>query len=571
MSTQAKNEASAIRITHLISVLFIGLLIITGEFLYFKSTITSSHFFGEGVDCQFNHMILSHWYDVFTGKAPLRTLRAFWPQTETLGYSDTMLVPGIIYTFLRLCGFSSTAAFNPTFILMHTLGVLFLYLTLRKLGCKRIIAFTGLLLSLWSCANSQLLLHVQFFCLGLIPVFLYFALSYISSQNSDWKKRLPYGFGATISLALTFLSSFYVGYLFSLYLGIAIILYCLLLFLRSSKQIHTFIHVLWVHRKEVLVYGILFFLFLLPMLYIYLPVYKTLGNYDTGFTIALAPMPYDFLRTFSYAPVERFFADLLPFSIDSGYEYYAVNRLAETSYGWPIFASILFLITFFHLLIKRSSFPQHLWWLCISSSLAVIVLYLLSCRYGSFCPWVTLRHILPGAGAIRALGRCLPILSIPMSIVLCLYYSNIWEEISKRSNSLPYLLILFLSLSLLISAQCRRFMEIDSATIQNTLESIPLPPSDCDTMFILYAQSDKTYDYKTNMLAWQIADHFDINTVNGYSGNFPPDWKLASCGQEDYLQYLKDWLMLHQISNTTPIYAYIPEYKQWVAYNELFL
>ena len=61
--------------------------------------------------------------------------------------------------------------------------------------------------------------------------------------------------------------------------------------------------------------------------------------------------------------------------------------------------------------------------------------------------------------------------------------------------------------------------------------------------------------------AMQIALHYNLKTVNGYSGNSPKRWALLEVSGERYLQNLREWARLHP--EITSLYGYDLIRNQW--------
>ena len=126
------------------------------EIFFFRTLLVADAYPGLTEDSLLVNMILEHWHDVFAGIDSWNTLPAFWPAEGSLGYSDAMLIPGLIYSVLRIVIRDPMSAFVPALVTMHLTGCIFACLFLRKLGCGRRICIVGLLLSLWSSSFMQI-------------------------------------------------------------------------------------------------------------------------------------------------------------------------------------------------------------------------------------------------------------------------------------------------------------------------------------------------------------------------------------------------------------------------------
>ncbi|MBR3104779.1 MAG: hypothetical protein IKH46_13280 [Lachnospiraceae bacterium] len=547
-------------------------VIVLAEFLYFRAALADGRCFGVSEDGLLINMILEHWNNVFQNGQPVDTLEAFYPQTGTLGYSDILLGPGIIYTLFRYIGADVFGAYNSTVITLHMIGVVFMYLALREVGCSRIGGVLGLFLSFWSCSFSQLTWHVQFFALTYIAMAVWGIIGMLKRKGGSAASRLPFLVWTTISIGEAFLSSFYTAYLTTVFCIVTVLVHTVVTIIRRDDEKKDLGKKVIKYWKEFVVGGVLQLPWLVILFVIYMPVYKELGSYDTGFTLALSPVPVDFFRTLSYAPLETAVRTVLPFQIDPGYEMWVENILMERSYGWPLTATVFLIVLFVYTIRKRGKDEGDRIFLSVVFSM--LILFLVSCRYGDFSPWIHfVAKFLPGAGAIRATGRCLGVLVIPMTICICSRVRVIEKDgenesgIKKRMGILGVEIILIFLL--LFSSLCKRYALEDKDYFRQILSGCERPPEDCEIMLMVFADPAVIYSPELQMVAWMIADECNIQTINGYTGNYPRGWNLANNTSEEYLFNVQQWLMTKGITDHSHIYAYIPEENHWIKYEEI--
>jgi len=537
----------------IITFLSVGFL----ELFYFRDIFTKNLIPGEGADCRLIGMILEHWFDVLCGKERILTLRFFWPYTNTLGYSDALWGPGLIYSCFRMIGLKPFDAMPPALMTLHVLGVVFFYLSLRKLRISRKLSVLGLLLSFWSCSYTQLIWHGQFFSLAFLSVFFYGILCIFSHRHESWKKRLPSAILITVSIGFCYLSAFYIAYLFTFYTLLVIFLYFCFLLLRDRTHLRELLHTASLHIRELLFYVFLQLSWLIPLGIIYFPVYRAAVP-DPALARGLAPEPWDLFRTFSFAPLEMFVNAILPFTTDQTTPGLEINRLFETSYGYPVIVVVLLLISTIDLLRHKKQFL-----FCMYA--AFWLLFLLGCRYGSFYPWMYLKYLVPGSSAIRATGRILGILTPAVALLLCLWLSDLSLRIQTKNSLYSAISFLLLFGALTLTGQCRRIYNDTSAELHTMTDHISAPPSDCKAMIL--ADPLLTSDpYVAQMNACIIADHFDIYTLNGYSGNFPPEWDLLEGDLNNYFVMANHWLSVNGITDVSHIYIYYAPEDQWIPY-----
>ncbi len=554
---------------NILSGIMILIVLAIGELLYFHDIIGSHNIMGLDADSLFVNMTLEHWTDVINGKLSIFDTRAFYPQTGTLAYSDSLLGSGIIYSLVRLFIPDVFSAFTIALITIHFIGVIFMFLLLRELKCDILVAVLGILLSFWSCSFTQLSYHTQFYSLSLVAIFGFFMIRFLNKKSLGSRKRLFDGISATVSFGTCWLSSFYISYIITLLLAIFTML--IIIHLLLNKQLARILVFVRFHIKELLFYSLLQLVWLVPLFMLYMPIYLSTSGYDFGFTLVHTPFPTDLLRTQSTAPLEGFLASILPSYTDPGYEYYAANRIMETSYGWSITAFLLF-ISAMIILTKRyrknNSFPA---FLCLAGVISTVVLFLMFCRYGNFTPLYYLRHLIPGLSAVRAPGRCMAIFTIPMAIIVCYSISISLSDLKKRHQKLPVLICLLLICILIPTCIATRFTNKNTADIKAIVYGATEPPSDCRYFFV-FSPEESNYSSQTiNMIGWLIADRFDLYTFNGYSGNFPDGWEMIKNDPMEYFSCAYSWLEDKGLSNDPSVYVFFYELNTWVRYSDIVI
>lgn len=544
----------------------IGMLLFlaVGEIIYFKDVIFYGKTLGCAEDGLLINMMLEHWHDVFHGELFFDTLRSFYPQTGTLGYSDILLGPGIIYSIIRDCGAGQFFALNYSLIILHILGSVFLLLSLRALGFSRRCGLLGVLLSFWSCSFSQMTWHLQFFSIAYIPMVVYGLLIAWKNRNAVFRKRLPYLILSSSAVGIVFLSSFYTAYLSCVFVFCSGGLWFIASLIRDKKGLIGCLKGICGYRKDILTWMLVLVPWMILLLRIYLPAYSQLGSYSPDMTIALAPLPMDFFRTMSYAPIELWLRSFLPFQVDAEYQVLAENIWFERSYGWSVMAIGIFLSSVIEA-VKNRICKKQILDVFFYASISIMFLYLLSCRYGHFCPWANIvGKIVPGAGAIRSTGRCLGIFLIPLSFCCCQWIAKLENRITRKQIVMVAEACIFMFLA--VSAVSKRYMREDTGYYEQIISNCTQPPEECEVMLLGSLEPDAYYDLEINMITWMLADQLKICTINGYTGNYPKGWDLGYLDQSSYIKAVDGWLDIKQMTDLSNLYVYVPEHNIWLAY-----
>ena len=149
---------------------------------------------------------------------------------------------------------------------------------------------------------------------------------------------------------------------------------------------------------------------------------------------------------------------------------------------------------------------------------------------GSWEPWRIVYHGFPGARAIRAMSRISIVLLVPLSIALAIFFQSL--KTKKRHK------LLIACLILLILEQGRTMPSYDKKMVQADVDKIVERISpDCDAFLFTpvlthheYYQDAERYGvppvFKYQIDAMWAQRKSGVPTINGFSGNTPPHWKL---------------------------------------------
>ena len=117
-----KYQAS---IRDLLLSLLITLIVIRNNFF--------GYFFGDPMDSKLQITIQDHWYKWFIGKENFFDLGMFYPEQNTLGYSDTLIIPGVLHVILRLIGLDAIYSWQFSNIIILFFGIIILFIFTKKI------------------------------------------------------------------------------------------------------------------------------------------------------------------------------------------------------------------------------------------------------------------------------------------------------------------------------------------------------------------------------------------------------------------------------------------------------
>lgn len=540
-------------------------VIIGCEILFFRKAFRTSLLFGDHGDGRFNNLLMEYWYKFFCGQCGINDLPCFFPASDVLGYSDVMLGFGMLYSIFRAFGCDMFLAQKITLMLVHALGVCSAYLLLRELSCNRTLRLIGIAIAFWSCTNASLFIHAQLCLISVIPLIFLFILKFCKHWEAAAKKRIPYGIALVLLLGLSFLTAFYVAYFTVLLVLVIGITYVIL-----AKCYQEFFRFVKSNLLELLFYAVLNVVWIIPFLKLYFPVFKRSGGYPSAWVLSYSPRWYDIVRNTSTFRLEQNISNALP-----------AGESSEVVYGFTLLILLLFIASMLFLshCKKRSAFAGSktaptAYQLAKACGLCTIILYLCIVKIDDFSLWCIIKNFLPGASAIRAIGRLVGFLIIPTGICICLSLQLLTTQIRQSVGGNLHFNILTTALFLLfaclvVDTKSDFPMYWDANTYRTVLSSAAAPPDDCRIMFIYSGEPFQEGETNWNLQldSWMLADHFHIKTLDGYSGNVPDGYNLFPM-DPNYLEHAENWILANKLDTGT-IYGYNYVRNTWESYDSI--
>jgi hypothetical protein len=176
---------------------------------------------------------------------------------------------------------------------------------------------------------------------------------------------------------------------------------------------------------------------------------------------------------------------------------------------------------------------------------AGLVMWLLPVAYHGLTPW-RLVYILPGASAIRAIGRIEVLVGSMFALGLVILITQWWRTPGRSTVARTFVVLLMLLV-------CLEQMNLKAGQVTPrekvaALESVVMPPEECES-FVLVPPFDPDHPwYETSIDAIDIARRTGVPTWNGYSGDWPDGWTLMT-DRPDYMEQVKAWQDSHSISS----------------------
>jgi hypothetical protein len=539
----------------LITYIALLLTVLVLETVFFRSIIFySDNIVGDLGDSRLISLILEHWYKVFCKKEAIRDLSMFYPVKNTLGYSDALFLLSLPYSVLRASGINWLTAYQMTLISIHLFGGICLAWFLKE----------SLKLPLWACvigliignfSNSYFVKigHTQFVTHSFVPLLFIFLKNFCDSFSQHLQnKRMIWGilsifyFGGIIS------TSFYVGFFSAFFLLIVNIVVAAYLLKNNPGNFRKAIEIIKTYKFEILTYILTGIVVLLPFVWIYLPVYKEMGARSWNAVAAYSPYWYDFFNVSTTNLIWHF--------PDTPY---------ELQVGYPLITGVILIISCVYYFRQSTADSPSLakikmnfyMTLGFSFGIAIISLLLLKTNIlgeNGFNLWFFVWLLIPGASAIRALARFNQFLSLPAGIVIAYFLTeriNVVNKLYKVGICIILVAIFFLE-----HQNTGKMSYWSKSQINSYLDKVSAPPEDCESFLLVNNISSANAVYQLD--AWTIANKYNLNTINGYSGQFPKNWMFIwdMDSNRNYSDVLR-WIDEHNLEN-----VYLLDYKNnnWI-------
>jgi hypothetical protein len=388
-----------------------------------------------------------------------------------------------------------------------------------------------------------------------IPLLFIFLYNFYSNfSNTTGRKRKIFGILFIILFSLIMLSSFSVGFYIALFLAvfhIVFVTYLLKSKIITVKQVFVTGKNYW---REIVLYLCVGIISISPFIWIYLPVYSEMGARNWGDVLVTAPQWYDFFNVST--------TNLL-------WEFPQLSRPLDWEFrvGYPLITGILLIVgcvfyikKFF--VVEKNQKKIDLYVCIVCFSLTIALISLMALRIGDYTLWYFVFRIFPAASAIRVIVRVNHFLTLPVGIVIAYF---LYEKVRfKNVRALVLVCIVLISVIFLEHQNRHSFTHWTKSYIYGFLDNVVPPPETVESFVMV--NNTSSHPVTTQLDAWSIANHFGINTIHGYSSQFPRNW-WGIWNMEETRNYsnICMWVNEHGLEN---IYLYNVIENTWQRYSE---
>ncbi len=478
-------------------------------------------------DTRFNNYLLEHSY-LWLCSAPLhRSLwnpPFFYPSPNALAYSDVMLSFGPIYWIWRIVGLPPDTSFQLWMMACCVLNYLLTFMLMRRfLGVSPAAAVIGAVFFTSASPRITQIGHPQLYCqiYVLLAVMALIKVLAMTPQENESLRRSSSREVAWIallggSITLQLWGGFYNGYFLIFCSAIATI--CSLFIPPYRRRLF---EVLWYNRKAIGAIAVFCGVFLAPLASHYLAARKEVAARSFDEVVSLAPRPFSWI----YMGTSN-----LPYAWMAGQAVPTLKFVYEQSLGIGFLSTC---VMAFGLWIERQR-PIVL----LLTLLMILLIPLTTVYQYRYTLWYFIFQLVPGASAIRSIGRLALMFLLPASIGLALFIDH-WRG-KMRWAALAVAV-------LCIAEQLSVPLTYDKQSIRDRVAGITarIPPGS-ETFF--YSTSKDIAPYQAQIDAMWASLATGIPTINGYSGVLPPDYGIYKNAanaftwqRDDLARKLADW------------------------------
>jgi hypothetical protein len=512
--------------------------------LFFRDFFTSGFnlIAGNIGDNRFLIAILEHWRAVAHGAASFTSPNFFWPEPHVLGYSEVFFLPSLPYIWLRFLGFDPYLSFELVLIVLKTVGFFGMVWLLRSfIRLSRPISLLGAALFTLSNVSYISIGHAQLMAVVFVPLFCCLALTYWGKDGLGGMILAGSALsGAMVLLGLLFLTSYYIAW-FTVFAGCGILATALTARCLQRRDLSALSEfgIAVSHRKRSLLLGVVVFAAtLVPFCVTYLPALKTTGARSYAEVLLYSAAPID---TINVGPSNWIWRTALaPLA--------ARLRLRSAAYekevGWPPL-TVLFCAgaTLWslrqHVSRRGKALRNHSHATLIALlGIACGILWVVSLNIRGHSLWWVVFEAVPGAAALRVTGRITEVLNVLVVVVAASACEIIVSRMPRRGRTAAILAFCVL----LIGEQVNTgsYHQIDRKQELAALSLIGPPPRGCSAFLATSPAYAGRPPFAHQIDAMFVARAYNIPTLNGYSGWFPPDWDFYNL-DKNYLMRAFQW------------------------------
>ena len=513
---------------------------LVGELVFFRSQWLSGfdRVMGDPGAARFLVYVNENWYQALLGRASWRDPAFYFPLGDTLGRSDTLLLWQLVYAPARALGADPFLAFQVVLVTLSAVGFVTFYLVVRTLWHPPVgVGVAGAALFAFSNALYANANHAQLFGVLLVPAVALLCVAAWRATSAGSRAGIAWGAAAAALGVLVLYSTYYVGF-FSL-LAVAVAALCSL---AVTPRVTLGRVVRGVRRGWPTLAGAAVgaagpgALFAVT----YLPGLHASGGYDVAAARFFAPRVSDLVNVGT--------GNLLWGTALARAVVHGVAATGERDYAiTPVLLVTALVVAVAATVVERRRPPVERRYACGVLAATGVSLCLLPLDVGGTFVWSAVAWV-PGATGIRAVDR---VAVVGGGVIVLSLVAGTAQLLRATSLSRRRLAIVLAAIAL--SAACveqvnvSNVAELSRAGQVASLNAVPAPPASCRSFFVETATASLAHPARTQTFAMLLSVRFDLPTLNGTSGSFPPGWRLFYPSRPGYASSVASWVHSHHL------------------------
>jgi hypothetical protein len=499
---------------------------------------------GDRGDGRFIPFCLEHEYQSLRGNGSFASPPFFYPAKGTLGYSDVLLGFLPFYSSFRLIGFDPFGSMQGVLWIGTLLAFFLAFGFLRRgIGFGLIPSALGAAFYAFNNPRFQMTNHYQIQAGFLLPAAAWLIASSLRNPKPKENGLDLRWAGALLLIDVQLLTSYYLGW-FALAWGF-IFLLGMALDPATREGLREYVHR---QRRSLFVAVAAFFVGLIPFFLIYLPAFASQAPRKYDDYLSLMPTWGSWFWMGALHPIEKSWASLLGMDSD-----FCLEPELRMSWGWMVWLVLgLALGVFLRDLQKGDSDENKHSRHWVAPWAATLVLGLMVLHWGEFSPWRWVFQYVPGASAIRGVGRIAVFMTLPVSVALAwvCQRSGIWAEGLSDAKRRWFVVGAMVFVCLTVAEQ---FSPPPSPGYSASKESARLTqlaagiPRNCEAFYIILPPQTPGSSAEWSLDAAWAAQVSGVPTLHGYSGTEPPGWNLGGLKRSDFQSRVQDWVQRNHL------------------------
>ncbi len=510
--------------------------------LYFYRTFYFSGFTrlqGDSGDGTLTLGLAEHWLHLSGSELPWTEVGTFYPAPSTLGYSDTMLLNGLLSLPPALVGVANTYQFQISLTLLTAIGYGFAVAFVRTVA-RGSWPLSIIVAMIFTFGNGVLVAssHPQLITLQLLPVPAVL-LAYAVRSEVVWKSRV-WGLAAGLMFGAILYSAFYIGWFAIVGLSLTAVFWWVLRRLAGDSpfSVRVFVSGAW---PAVLGFVVM----LVPFAITYLPIVAQGVGRSSELVFRNALVPGQLLTS---GPGNVLWSTALDVP-GLGKPWTGSSRVDGLTPTLILLVVVVGLVVWALLRLRRLSRFGSLGVACAGAGL---VLWVIPVKFGAFFPGGWLVSYLPGGSAIRAISRielmAVALLVTALALLLIEWAGNRDRAVDKKRLGVALALCAVIAVEQLNVAVPQR---LPVARIEY-LNTVSAAPTECKSFAVTtltpVEYSDEIRGRTTAQTdALIVAQRLGLPTWNGYSGLEPEGWNLFDPASPDYKKAASDWAQANSL------------------------